>query len=71
MSDLCEAAAATGASWTIYKVDAAAPAASWRVLGIVKAPHQPAAILAAFSAWPDEIDAQQIQGGFTARKVRT
>ena len=38
-----------------------------RFLGYVEAPHMPAALEAACKAWPDEIDENQTQRGFSVR----
>jgi hypothetical protein len=51
-------------NWTAYKVRDG----KLIKLGTVAAPHQPAAIRAAWDRWPAEIDPKQVQAGFTVRQ---
>jgi hypothetical protein len=55
------------AEWAVYRVNTIRPRA--RLLGIVEAPNQPAALLQAFKQWPHEIDPRQLQGGFSVLKI--
>jgi hypothetical protein len=57
------------AEWAVYRVNTIQPQTEPHLLGTVKAPNQPAALLQAFKQWPHEIDPRQLQGGFSVRKI--
>jgi len=54
--------------WSVYKVERDRTVVP---LGHVIAPHQPAALLAAFKRWPGELDATRPQAGLFVREYAT